>query len=214
MSNFLRKLHTISHSGCTNLQSHQQCTKGSFFFTASLTLIFFFFLIIAVLTHFRWYVIVVLVCISLVISEWCWYSFHIPVGHIYVSFRKICIQIVAHFLIGLFVFSCWVIWVHYIFWILTPYKIFTNIFCHLVDCLFILLFPLLCRSILVCYSLAWLFLPSLSLLLKSDPKYHLQDWCQGAYSPCMFSCRSFMVSGLTLKTCIHLELLLVCGVRR
>ena len=50
--------------------------------------------------------------------------FHAPTVHLYVFFgKKTAYSIVCPFLIWLFGFYYWVIWAHYVFWILTPYQI-------------------------------------------------------------------------------------------
>ena len=141
---FLRNLHTVLHSRRTTSHSHQQGKRVSFSPHPLQHLLLVDFWIAA--TGMKWYLIMVLICISLIMSD---------AENLFICLLAICMSSLekclssslAHFLIGSFVFlelscrSC--LYIFEILCPLLPLLLFSSILKSFSPCL---QFPLLCRS--------------------------------------------------------------------
>ena len=134
---FLRNLQALFHRGCTNLCSHHQCRRIPFSLHPLLHLLFVDFFVMVILTGVRRYLIVILICVSLITSNG---------EHLFMCLLAICMSpsekclfsSSAHFPIGFLIFlllsyvSCG------LFWKSSRVASIANTFPRAIGCLFVL----------------------------------------------------------------------------
>ena len=177
---FLRNLHAVFHRVPFPLHLHQHLS-------------FAFFLLLAVLIGVRWYLIVVLFCISLIIS----YVEQLPICLLAIclfSLEKCLSRSSGHFSIRLFVF---LILSHMSsLYIYNIFISFTNTFTHSAGYLFVLSMVSFAVQKLFCLIRFCLFI---SFALRDRSKKYCYDLCQGVL------CLYFLLGVLWIPV-LHLDL--------
>ena len=182
---FLRNFHTVFHSGYTSLHSHQQCRRAPFSPHPLQHLLFVDFLMMVILTGMRWYLIVLFICVSLVISDHE-QSFQVPSGLLYVFLGEIPIWVLCQF--WLHCFCYWVVWAISTLWNLSTsqlhhLQIFSPVH-RLSFHLFMVSFPVQKFISLIKYHLFILCL--FPLLWEIDLRKYWYNLCQKRFNNVLF----------------------------
>ena len=207
----MRNLHNVFHSDWTNLHSHQQCIRNFFLHILTNTHYFLSLSIRAILTGVRWHFTVVLICISLMISDK--HLFMCQLVTCMSSLEKCLFRLSTH-LKNLIVYFLLLLYEFFVILDISPLsKIrFANIFFHSVGCPFIsLIVSSVCANVFKFDDVTFNYFCFCSSYLRRQIKKNILVQFMSKSILLMFSSRSFMTPALTFRSLKHFELIFIYG---